>query len=95
MNAGNAPYPDVNVVAKSLERLCKEVIMIDGSSLALEAGNIRTLNIVMLGASAETGRLPIYNETLENTMLRMVPPGTKDMNQKAFALGWNTIKGRV
>jgi len=95
VNVGNARYPDINIIEKSLEKLCKEVIMIDGSRLALEAGNIRTLNIVMLGAVAGTGKLPISKGTLEETILRMVPPRTKDMNKKAFTLGWNTIKNRT
>lgn len=91
VNIGNAVYPDIDTIAKSLKRLCKEVVIIDGSSLAREAGSIRTLNVVMLGTAAGKGKLPISRKTLEATILRMVPPRTKEMNRKAFSLGWNIV----
>ena len=92
VNVGNAVYPDMDEISEGLGGLCKEVFTIDASSLALEAGSIRTLNIVMLGAAAGKGKLPISKTILEETIMNMVPPRTKDINRKAFALGWNSIE---
>jgi len=91
VNVGNAVYPDLNIISGSLRKLCMEVIIVDGTNLALKAGSLRTLNIVMLGASAGKGEIPISKKIVEETILRMVPPHTKEMNKKAFELGWASV----
>jgi len=88
---GNATYPEIGMIETSLKRLCKEIIVMDASSLATEAGDLRTLNVVMLGAVAAMKRLPISRETLEESVLMMVPSRTKEINKKAFELGWKYI----
>ena len=90
VNVGNAVYPNMDKISEGLGELCKEVFTIDASSLALEAGSIRTLNIVMLGAAAGRRKLPISKKILEETIMEMVPPRTIDLNRKAFALGWSS-----
>ncbi|MFC1804053.1 indolepyruvate oxidoreductase subunit beta [Thermoproteota archaeon] len=94
VNIGNVTYPDIDSIRQALESLCKEVIMIDGLKLALEAGSPRTLNIVMLGIASAKRKLPIPRNTLEETIARMVPIRTKEINKKAFTLGWNIIKNK-
>ena len=89
---GNATYPEIDIIATCLKRLCKEIIMMDGSSLAMEAGDLRTLNVVMLGVVAGMEKLPVSRETLEATVMMIVPPRTKEINKKAFDLGWQYIK---
>ena len=94
VNIGNAAYPEINTIASSLKKLCKEVIIMEGTRLAEKAGDIRTLNVVMLGAAAGTGKVPLSKDTLEKTILTMVPPRTKEINKKAFEIGWEYIKAR-
>jgi indolepyruvate ferredoxin oxidoreductase beta subunit len=94
VNIGNARYPEINVITTNLQKLCKEVIIMDGTSLAEEAGDIRTLNVVMLGAAAGLDKVPLSKETLEKTILVMVPPRTREINKKAFVIGWEYIKIR-
>lgn len=63
-----------------------EAVFIDGAALALEAGDIRTLNIVILGAAAEM--LPFTKEELTEAIKECVKPKLLEMNMKAFRLGF-------
>jgi indolepyruvate ferredoxin oxidoreductase beta subunit len=89
VSIGNADYPEINTIAISLQKICKEVIMVDGTSLAEEVGDMRTLNVVMLGIAVGLGKVPLSRETLERTILALVPSRTVEINRKAFQIGQN------
>lgn len=82
---GNSEYPvDIE------ERIKKEGVeleLIDGLKLAKEAGNVRTVNTVLLGALAK--KLPFPLEKWVGAILERVPKKTHDVNKKAFELGYN------
>jgi indolepyruvate ferredoxin oxidoreductase beta subunit len=50
------------------------------------------MNVVMLGALASSGRLPYESEVLREAVMQRVPPRTRDVNLKAFNLGWEISK---
>jgi indolepyruvate ferredoxin oxidoreductase beta subunit len=87
VNLGRARYPTLDQIAQKLRVLTKEVISIDGTSLAEKAGGARTLNVVMIGALTGTGVFPVSQKSLETAIVERVPPGTQDMNLEAFKLG--------
>lgn len=62
-------------------------VFISAAPLAQEAGDARTLNIVMLGASSGAGILPFARNELMRAMERCIRPKLLAMNVKAFALG--------
>ncbi|MCF0248059.1 MAG: indolepyruvate oxidoreductase subunit beta [Synergistes sp.] len=64
-----------------------DALFIDCSALALKAGDIRTLNIVILGAAAASGILPFTADEIREAMTRCVKPKLLALNEKAFALG--------
>ena len=82
---GDAKYPE-NIV----EELKKEhkVYTIDGQKVALELGNSKVLNSVVLGYSAEFigFEKKVWLEIIEST----VPPKTVDINKAAFLAGYDT-----
>ncbi|MEQ9714579.1 MAG: indolepyruvate ferredoxin oxidoreductase subunit beta [Candidatus Asgardarchaeia archaeon] len=92
INFGFAKYPSMEEIINGLKKLAKDVYVLNGTKLALNAGNIRTLNIVMLGAAAALGIFPFDNEILKETVREMVPPKTIDANMKAFELGYQHMK---
>lgn len=92
VNIGRAEYPSMEAIKGAVEKLGAEVVAIDATSLAQQAGNVRTANVVMLGALAGTGKLPISVETLKEVVRENVPPKTIDANLRAFELGFATIK---
>ncbi len=87
VNVGRARYPSLEEITESLKRICRDVYALDATKLAEEAGNVRTLNIVMLGGLASTGKLPITDDILRETVAEHVPKGTEEVNLRAFELG--------
>ena len=59
--------------------------MVNGLDLALEAGNVRTANTVLLGALANL--LDPTVEQWHQALRNMVPPKLLEVNLKAFELG--------
>lgn len=92
VNVGRAEYPELESIKGAVGRLGGEVVTVDATSLAQEAGNIRTMNVVMLGALAKTGKLPVRVETLKRAIRENVPKGTEDVNMRAFELGFEAIE---
>jgi len=88
VNTGRAEYPTMEAIKDAVEKLGGKAIIIDATSLAQQAGNVRTMNVVMLGALAGVGKLPISVETLKQVVRENVPPKTVDANLKAFELGF-------
>ena len=70
-----------------LKEKCPAALFIKGAPLALSAGDIRTLNIVILGAAAGAGALPFTPRKIRAAMAECVKPKLLAMNEKAFELG--------
>ncbi len=76
-------YPaDINTVIK--DRV-KTVMPFDGTQLAVEAGDKRTLNLVLLGAALSF--LPLKESVILEAIKNTVPKKVLEINQKAFAAG--------
>jgi len=84
----------MKTVEKSVKKLGGKAIIIDATSLAQHAGNVRTMNVVMLGALAGTGKLPVSNESLKQVIRENVPKGTEEVNMRAFELGLKSAQQR-
>ncbi len=92
VNIGRAKYPSMDSIRGAVEKLGGKFVEMDATSLAQQAGNVRTMNVVMLGALAATGKLPVSVETLRQVIRENVPPKTIDVNLRAFELGLNAMK---
>ena len=84
---GAARYPSMEEIAKGLERLGAVVTVLDATTLALEAGTAKAMNVVMLGAAFGSGLLPFSEETMIAAIRERVPQKFLDVNLKAFARG--------
>ena len=91
-NIGADAYPDVSQLIESLKRLTGNVVSFDATDLAVEAGNERTMNVVLLGALAASGRLPFGAESLREAVLISVPARTVQVNEAAFDLGHDQLQ---
>ncbi|MBQ7335087.1 MAG: indolepyruvate oxidoreductase subunit beta [Clostridia bacterium] len=80
---GAAQYPE-----SIREKLGASVNLtaVDALSLAKEAGNIKAVNVVLIGVMAKQTAIP-YEEWVE-TIKTTVPPKFLDVNLKAFELGY-------
>ena len=87
VKVGAADYPPVESIVEALGGLGERVVSFDAAELAREAGSIKVLSMVMLGAAFASGMLPFSTETLRGVIADKVPPDTVDMNLAAFNAG--------
>lgn len=80
---GQEPYPD-GIAGKIAGRF-PDFILVDGQNLAMEAGNARTANTVLLGAVSK--RMNIEEKYWLEAIEKMVPKKALAVNMKAFEVG--------
>jgi indolepyruvate ferredoxin oxidoreductase beta subunit len=85
---GMGKYPPIGDTMDQIGARVKKLIAFDGSSLAREAGTLLSLNMVMLGALAGTGLIPISADVLKETIAEKTKKAFLAMNMKAFDLGY-------
>lgn len=81
---GAAKYPED--IEKKLSKDA-DTIVVDALAKAKEAGNIKAVNVVLIGVLAKTTDIP-YEKWVE-TIKTTVPPKFLDINLKAFEIGYN------
>ena len=84
---GRATYPSLDVIRNLLSKLTSNLHMLDAHGLAVEAGDPRTVNIVMLGALDACGVLQLDTDDLKNSISSLVQNKMIEANLKAFDLG--------
>lgn len=85
-------YPDLSSYFEKIKTYFKKVIFIPGEKLAKEAGSSKTLNMILLGAASALNIFPISSQFLKDAISSLLPEKLKEMNLKAFDLGFNYIK---
>ena len=87
------PMPVISGIAKYPENIADKLVaaadckVIDALKLAGEAGNIKAVNVVLIGVMAKSTDIP-YEKWVE-TIKTTVPAKFLDVNLKAFDLGYN------
>ena len=82
---------DIKEIIHTLEQH-PNAILVDAHRLALEAGNIKTLNTVLLGVAFAHQLLPFDAKQILSTMQKIIPAKLYEINQKAFLLGYQIKK---
>jgi len=85
---GLSKYSPVDELIEKMRTVAKRVVAINANDLAYEAGSIIAANIVLLGALARTGVLPVSREDMIQGIKERVPPKFLELNLKAFELGY-------
>ncbi|MFX1530856.1 MAG: indolepyruvate oxidoreductase subunit beta [Promethearchaeota archaeon] len=83
----NIDYPELNSIKNFLQQISSNVFIINGHEEAIKAGDIRSLNVYMLGVLVGSERLPIKQEILENSIRRFIPKKAQMVNRVAFQNG--------
>ena len=84
---GQDQYPDVTTALKTMAGHVSRLITLDAASLALQAGSAQAANMVMLGALAGSGILPIDQKTYRETIRTRTKARFAEINLIAFDLG--------
>jgi indolepyruvate ferredoxin oxidoreductase beta subunit len=80
-------YPDQDVLEKAIFDVTPKLHAFDATELARSAGQVKTLNIVMVGCLFGSGILPVAPEEFAETVMRTVPPKLAEVNDRAFWAG--------
>ncbi|MCD7775669.1 MAG: indolepyruvate oxidoreductase subunit beta [Clostridiales bacterium] len=81
---GNAEYPE-GIIPQL--RTKAEVIAIDALDAAVKAGSSKTVNVVLMGVAAK--HMEFKKEVWEKVVAETVPPKFRELNLKAFDLGYS------
>jgi indolepyruvate ferredoxin oxidoreductase beta subunit len=87
---GKGPYPNVEKLFEFIRGQVNRLITLDALALAQQAGAALSANIVMVGALARSGAIPVPREAFEETIRTKTKKKFVETNLKAFELGFGT-----
>ncbi|MDJ0809015.1 MAG: indolepyruvate oxidoreductase subunit beta [Desulfobacterales bacterium] len=85
---GKGIYPDLENITALIEAKTHRLIAFDAAEQARAAGNIMSLNIVLLGALCRTELLPLKADTVREAIRTRTKQAFVEANLKAFDLGF-------
>ncbi len=89
VSSGMEEYPAVDDIIKAVKDSgVSRLIAIDAVNMAQEAGNAIAANSVLIGAMSAVPGFPLSKEKMLSILLERVPAKAKDVNQKAFEMGY-------
>lgn len=91
VSLGQQRYPTQEEIADSLKRQTDRVYFVDGTERAKGLGNVRTLNIFMLGCLSVLAPLDIT--IWKESISRRIPEHIREINLTAFEQGRKEIEG--
>jgi indolepyruvate ferredoxin oxidoreductase beta subunit len=86
---GSGIYPDLDVLQSLIKAKTANLIALDAEALAIEAGNVLSVNMVLLGALIQTGKIPLSSETVKEAIKTKTKKAFVELNLKAFELGFS------
>lgn len=87
---GSAAYPLERIQA-FLGNQSFPIVFLNTFEMAAVIGNIKTINAIMLGALAGSGKLPLSKEQVKEALLDLVPERYREINERAFEMGQKAI----
>ncbi len=90
VSLGSEQYPGDGRITAILRQRTDRVYLVDGTKCAGELGNIRALNIFMLGCVSPF--LPFKLRTWKKTIAERLPPDLQGINITAFSRGRKEIQ---
>lgn len=90
---GLSEYAPVEQIIAELKAKVKHLFILNAEGIANKAGNIMSLNMVLLGAATAVPGFPIGKEEIIQSMKENLPPKTIEVNLKAFEMGFREVSG--
>jgi indolepyruvate ferredoxin oxidoreductase, beta subunit len=85
---GKGVYPGIKEALKLIQEKVKRLIALNADALAEEAGSAMAVNIVMLGALAQSNTVPVTADQMKEALKQNLKQKLWDINLKAFDLGF-------
>jgi len=86
---GGSTYPDLDVLQALIREKAAKLIALNATALAKEAGNILSVNMVLLGSLVQTGSLPLSVESVKKAIQTRTRKSFLESNLTAFDLGFS------
>ncbi|MCJ7769870.1 MAG: indolepyruvate oxidoreductase subunit beta [Dehalococcoidales bacterium] len=93
VNLGNERYPDNEEIIGIIRQQTENLYIVEGSSKAGELGNLKTLNIFMLGCLSQF--TPFSEGVWQDCITQNLPSGVIDINISAFKIGMREIEDMI
>lgn len=90
--SGDLAYPPVERILDLLQRCVADLKILPATEIAREAGEIRSMNLVMVGALAASGLLPMKKESYLRAMEGSFQGRALEINRQAFESGYESIR---
>lgn len=92
---GRVQYPAVEHIVEGLGKLGASVVNLDATELALQAGNARAANTVMLGGLFALGVVDLSEQNLFRAMEERWPDRLVEVNRAAYDLGYQAVSASL
>jgi indolepyruvate ferredoxin oxidoreductase beta subunit len=89
--SGELTYPSIEEIQDAIRDLSARAWFVDATEEAIKMGNPILGNIIMIGAVAGIGVLPVDREDFTEVIKENLPAGTLEINLKAFDLGMTKV----
>lgn len=90
VTTGSGIYPDLDVLQSLIRSKTARLIAFNAESVARDAGNILSVNMVLLGALIQTGKIPLTKKIVKEAIRTKTKKDFVEYNLKAFELGFST-----
>jgi indolepyruvate ferredoxin oxidoreductase beta subunit len=90
--SGEHQYPSMDDITSWIEELSDACWFLDATERALEMGNPILGNIMMIGAAAGIGALPLDREDFEAVISETFSSDKLELNLKAFEMGVSMVQ---
>jgi indolepyruvate ferredoxin oxidoreductase beta subunit len=90
--SGEHQYPSMDEITSWIEESSDACWFLDATDKALEMGNPILGNIMMIGAAAGIGALPLDREDFEAVISETFSSDKLELNLKAFEMGINMVQ---
>ena len=87
----NMVYPSLETILQKIRVFTKNIMTVDATNIAETLGNVAVQNIVMLGALAAAGKLPLKLETLRSNIRASVSERYAEIDVNAFEAGFDKV----
>lgn len=88
---GKGSYPEVEKLFAFIRGRVKKLLTLNARALAEQAGSLLSANVVMVGALARSGVLPVSREAFEETIRTKTKAAFVETNLRAFDLGFGAL----
>ena len=95
VTVGSGVYPDLNKIQSLIRAKTAKLIAFNAEVQAREAGNVLSVNMVLLGALIQTGKIPLSKETVKEAIKTKTKKAFVESNLKAFELGFSKANSLV